>query len=251
MDHSIFDPTRLDFHLIQFVVAGRGRHWSDFEPVDLVPGDILHIRARQVHSFDASSDHEALLLFFTPDAFLKERIPQPVRWEPNTVLRPSSADFEILVELIRVQVSIDTKAVELEAVRVGPHVLGAILGGIAGVVSARHESVDVSVRRAETLVLEFEALLDEYHASTRNMNWYASKLHVTTRSLARACHRARGLAPKRMIDLRVGLEAKRLLTTSSATVDSIGLALGFTEATNFVKFFRRIVGSTPDAFRQR
>ena len=74
-------------------------------------------------------------------------------------------------------------------------------------------------------------------------------MHVTPRTLARACHRARGLAPKRMIDLRVGLEAKRMLTTSDATVEAIGLSLGFTEATNFVKFFRRIVGQTPEGFR--
>ena len=250
MDHSMYDPTRLDFHLMQFVVSGSGRHWSDFEPVEIECGDILYVRAGQVHSFDATSDHEALLLFFTPDALAKADIPQPARWEPNTVLRPSAADFEILVELIRVQASIDTTAEELEAGRVGPHVLGAILGGIAGVVSSRHERVDVVQQRAESLVLEFETLLDEHHASSRNMNWYASKMYVTPRSLARACQRARGMAPKRLIDLRVSLEAKRMLTTSAATVESIGLSLGFTEATNFVKFFKRIAGLTPDAFRR-
>lgn len=249
LDHSVFDPTLLDFHLLQFVVAGTGRHWSDFEPIDLEAGEVLHVRPKQVHSFDPHSGHEALLLFFTPDALLESHIPEPLRWQPNTVLRPDPQDFEITCELMNVQASLDTKAREIDAGRVGPHLLGAILGAIAGVVSARLGVADVPDQRAESLVLEFEQLLDDYHAACRNLSWYASQLRSTTRGLSRACHRARHLPPKRMIDLRVVLEAKRRLTTSTATVEAIGLSLGFTEATNFVKFFRRIAGTTPEAFR--
>ncbi|MEL7362149.1 MAG: helix-turn-helix domain-containing protein, partial [Bacteroidota bacterium] len=49
--------------------------------------------------------------------------------------------------------------------------------------------------------------------------------------------------------VRVGLEARRLLATTSDTVEAIGFRLGFSEATNFVKFFKRVVGITPEAFR--
>jgi AraC-like DNA-binding protein len=45
------------------------------------------------------------------------------------------------------------------------------------------------------------------------------------------------------------LEAKRQLAVTSDSVESIGLSLGFSEATNFVKFFRRVSGDTPAAFR--
>ena len=91
---------------------------------------------------------------------------------------------------------------------------------------------------------------DTHHASAKAVTWYASQLDTTPRSLARACRYARDSSPKRVIDLRVVLEAKRLLATTSKTAEAIGGSLGFTEATNFVKFFRRIVGSTPDAFRR-
>jgi AraC-like DNA-binding protein len=60
-----------------------------------------------------------------------------------------------------------------------------------------------------------------------------------------------GAAPKRLIERRVALEAKRLLAHSPLAVSAIGTQLGFTEPTNFVKFFRRSESLTPAAFRER
>ena len=60
---------------------------------------------------------------------------------------------------------------------------------------------------------------------------------------------AAGHTAKQVVDLRIALEAKRLLVHSGATVAQIGHRLGFSEATNFVKFFRRLAGVTPLEFR--
>lgn len=47
-----------------------------------------------------------------------------------------------------------------------------------------------------------------------------------------------------------GAQAKRLLAHSTLAVSAIGLELGFSEPTNFVKFFRHCEGLTPAAFRE-
>lgn len=54
---------------------------------------------------------------------------------------------------------------------------------------------------------------------------------------------------KAVITDRLVLEAKRLLAHSLLPVAGIGDQLGFGEATNFVKFFRRETGLTPGDFR--
>ena len=41
-----------------------------------------------------------------------------------------------------------------------------------------------------------------------------------------------------------------MLVHSNASSVAIGAQLGFTEPTNFLKFFRRLVGETPEAFRR-
>ncbi|AOW14451.1 hypothetical protein LPB72_02990 [Hydrogenophaga crassostreae] len=58
-----------------------------------------------------------------------------------------------------------------------------------------------------------------------------------------------GFTAKQVIDRRIVLEARRLLAHSQMPVAHIGHQLGFTEPTNFVKFFRRLGGETPQQFR--
>jgi AraC-like DNA-binding protein len=75
-------------------------------------------------------------------------------------------------------------------------------------------------------------------------------LRVSTSTLTRACKDVLGHSAKEEVDRRVALEAQRLLVHSTSTSVAIGELLGFSEPTNFVKFFRRRVGTTPEAFRQ-
>jgi AraC-like DNA-binding protein len=80
---------------------------------------------------------------------------------------------------------------------------------------------------------------------------YAKRLGYSESTLSRACVAATGYTAKQAIDLRVALEARRMLVHSDATVAQIGHRLGFSEPTNFVKFFRRTCGVTPLDFRSR
>ena len=59
-----------------------------------------------------------------------------------------------------------------------------------------------------------------------------------------------GSTPKKIIDDRIMLEAKRLLAHSSESVKEISYSLGFDEPTNFVKYFRKHHLSTPIEFRE-
>ena len=50
-------------------------------------------------------------------------------------------------------------------------------------------------------------------------------------------------------DRRIILEAKRLLAHSNRTAAQIATQLGFTDATNFSKYFQQRAGLSPIAFR--
>jgi AraC-like DNA-binding protein len=78
----------------------------------------------------------------------------------------------------------------------------------------------------------------------------ARRLGVSTSTLTRTCNEVLGHSAKEELDRRVALEAQRLLVHGASTSVAIGEFLGFSEPTNFVKFFRRRVGTTPEAFRQ-
>ncbi|ARV20271.1 HTH-type transcriptional activator RhaR [Curvibacter sp. AEP1-3] len=80
---------------------------------------------------------------------------------------------------------------------------------------------------------------------------YARKLGYAQSTLSRACVATVQMTAKEVIDQRVVLEAKRLLVHSNATSAQIGYQLGFPEPSNFVKFFRRMTGTTPLVYKKK
>lgn len=96
----------------------------------------------------------------------------------------------------------------------------------------------------------FRKLLEENFATQHQVTYYARALGMSEKNLSRACITATGIPTKSLINQRLALEAKRLLAHSSMAVQAVGLQLGFDEASNFVKFFRKETAATPLAFRK-
>ncbi|WBB70134.1 AraC family transcriptional regulator [Micromonospora sp. WMMD812] len=84
---------------------------------------------------------------------------------------------------------------------------------------------------------------------TRRVEDYADRLGCSVRTLTRACLAVTGRSAKQVIDERVALQASRLLAATDEPIARIGRRLGFSEPTNFGRFFTREVGMSPGAFR--
>ncbi|WP_422823267.1 helix-turn-helix transcriptional regulator [Variovorax ureilyticus] len=114
--------------------------------------------------------------------------------------------------------------------------------------SASRQARGESLRTA--LVRRFQRELDEAVYRRPTVEGLARCLGISTSSLTRNCRSELGRSAKDLIDRRLALEVQRLLVHTPETSVSIGERLGFSEPTNFVKFFRRVVGVTPEAFRK-
>lgn len=251
LDHSIYEPTRPDFHLLHFVTRGEGSHQLDFEPLTIAAGDVFHVRPGQVHSFVPSSKHEALILLFRPEALAATPGTPVARWTFRGTLRPRQADFRTLRDLLRVQERVDEDADDIHPATVGGYLLGAILEGLADVVARRDGAKDLRRLRYEELVAAFEDALEGEVSAGLSVTDVARGLGTTSRTLARACREVRAETPKRLLDRHLVLAAKRRLAVTTDTVEAVAYGLGFSEPTNFVKFFRRLTGLTPDGFRRQ
>ena len=249
MDINIAAPTRHRFYFLKFVTEGSGSHWVDFAKHAVSKGDVLQVQPGQVHAFDAASDHEALLLVFRPETVSPDQIrrlavnlTEPFSLEPR--------DHSAMVQLLKFIQQMDEVPEELRLTSMAPGLLHAILSGLNDLYLRRNEQTRTPAHnRASELVFRFESLLRE-DSKRRSLSEYVAQLHVTPRTLARACHTIRGISPKRLIDQHLSMEAKRRLVLGDETVEEIAFDLGFSEATNFVKFFKRITDTTPEAFRQ-
>ncbi len=249
MSHSIYGQSRLDFHLMQIVLEGDGAHCVDFEMLPLRKGDVLLIRPEQVHAFDEASTHEALLVIFLPEA-LAEPLPRDFVWRRENVLHPTGEDFSLLVDLATSLGELPRRGEVIRTVDLGKHLLGALVTATKHLVEERRTTDPARLPGSADLMERFDGLLERHLLTQHGVAWYADQLGVSTRTLARACDATVGTKPKRHIDLRLGLEAKRRLIFSPVTVEDLSGYLGFSEPTNFVKFFRRVVGQTPSEFRR-
>lgn len=80
---------------------------------------------------------------------------------------------------------------------------------------------------------------------------YAAALGVSLTTLRSATARAAGMSPMALLDERTLLEAKRALLYSSQGVAEVAYALGFADPAYFSRFFSRLTGMSPRAFRER
>ena len=97
----------------------------------------------------------------------------------------------------------------------------------------------------------FRNEVEQRFATTRRVEDYERKIGYSSKTLSRAARAATGLNAKEYIDQRVLLEGRRLLAHTRLNAGEIAQQLGFSELTNFIKFFRRNGGESPSEFRRR
>ena len=96
---------------------------------------------------------------------------------------------------------------------------------------------------------EFRQMVETHFRQISDVRSYADRLNVSASYLAQVTKRISGQAPKAFIDERIISEARRLLVSTSLTVQEISYQLGFTSQAHFTKYFKKLTGLTPSDFR--
>ncbi|MEM8907204.1 MAG: helix-turn-helix transcriptional regulator [Bacteroidota bacterium] len=104
--------------------------------------------------------------------------------------------------------------------------------------------------RLEEITFLFENLLKDQVVYGRKIETYASQLHISQAYLSEAVKAITGQSPLAIIQTHVILQAKEWLRHSNRSITDIALELGFNDASNFIKYFKKYVQITPNAFRR-
>ncbi len=230
---------RASTHVLIHPGQGRGRHMVDFRWHTVAPDHVVHIQPGQVHRWDPAGGFTAAVILVRPDAC------------PIGLFEP--ADPHPLVALEGAAAVVAAVAADLVAEQARPDPNPAVMA--AGATLILHH-VAQAARRASTIATDRADLLRAFRsevegsfATTRSVSHYARAIGTSPKTLSRATGSLTGRSPKELIDRRVILEAQRLLSHTTESVSSIAAALGFSEATNFTKFFVRHTGTSPLEFR--
>lgn len=116
--------------------------------------------------------------------------------------------------------------------------------------AAEARAADQAGAARALLVRRFREAVEQHYTEHQHLERYCARLGVTRSTLTRACRAVTGRAPLALVHERLGAEARRLLIHGSRSVSEVAYALGF-EPAYFSRFFTRMEGVSPAAFRQR
>lgn len=109
---------------------------------------------------------------------------------------------------------------------------------------------DAGAGSGETIVQRFVRLIELHYREGMTVEAYASRLGVSRSRLHDACARADGRTPLAMVHERLLEEAKTQLLRTELSVEQVGYSLGLQDAGYFNRFFKRLAGLSPGAFRR-
>jgi AraC family transcriptional regulator, transcriptional activator of pobA len=96
----------------------------------------------------------------------------------------------------------------------------------------------------------FLQLVNSHCREQRQLAFYADKICVTERYLGTVIRQTSGLTAKEWIDKAVITQAKVMLLHSNRQIVQIAYELNFPNPSFFCKYFKRLVGCTPQEYRK-
>ena len=248
---------RYEFHTLVCVTQGTSTQMVDFQSVTCAPGSLLVVRAGQAHNYGPDEEWDGWNLLFRPEFVLPvsttahdlklsldlERLPEHMALSTQELRKVTD-----LLQQMREDTLLDAPQEDVHALL--RHQLHTLLTRLS-ILQGRRQTQAPLISPASQRFQRFQQLVDKRFAQWHQVADYANQLGYTEKSLARAVAAAAGTTAKSFIAARINLEAKRLLVHLDMPVATIADQLGFDEATNFSKFFKREVGCTPAEFRRR
>jgi AraC-like DNA-binding protein len=243
-------PMRLDFHLVYVGLCGRGELVVDFTPAPLGAGFLTVVARGRVHQYLAERQPpDAWMLLFSPE-LLATGANDPR--STSALLSARAAPSFALDATLRRELLTLCELLAAEYARTQDALQPALLSSMLRAVLLRAERAARGVMDSTPPRLaRFFAALERDALTTRSVAHYARAAGLSTRRLGDLLVEHTGRSTKQVIDERVVLEAKRLLAHTHLSIKELAHRVGFSEPTNFVKFFRLHTRETPLGFRAR
>lgn len=252
-NHQILSsPNRLDYYIILWIKAGRISIDLDSVPTSIMEESIIYIGRNRLWSIKEMNTCEGYAITFTTDFFC--RTASDSRFINRSLVFDSVTD-----PFIRIAKNVSAKNIlqyllteYLENEEFCNDIIRFQLSTLI-LLSEREinkRNVNAYAKQEDfKLTRIFRQLIEQQYKEIKSISKYADLMAISSKRLTEAVKNTTGFTPKRLLNDRIILEAKRLLVYCSWNIKEIGFHLGFMEETNFTKFFKQQTKITPLEFR--
>jgi AraC-like DNA-binding protein len=241
------------------IKQGKGHCFVDNEYVPLQAGTFLFINPFCYLHLENTLYLQGVAILFTEEFLCRTHLQEQLLYKANysTSRRPffQLANNEIENNYLQTQVSMFGWEYRLGR---DPLLKFDLLHNILlGIIIYMHKlqlerenmQMDIVEPFAKNQVVQFIQLLNKHFKEESALQFYADQMNLTQDQLSQVCKKGIGWTPKAIMQEKLLREAKRLLLFDSMSVKEISYELGFTEPTNFVKFFQQHTNLSPKNFR--
>lgn len=240
-----------DLHHVFLFLRGGGIAHADDRTIDCSPPCILIVPAGVVHSFRFEKNSVGTVLTFS-DPLLRlvsSRCPDVATAFERTLCVPAFEKKQLDAALRELELELGWAAPAHEfAVE---SLLSTILIWVHRLYHCAQQKAQTAVGPRAMLVARYRALVEKRFREHPSMEESAHALGVTPARLRNACRSLTGAPPGEILKARLNLEAQRLMRFSDLGIGQIALQLGFEDPAYFSRFFTKMSGSSPRAFRIR
>lgn len=255
---SIFNEnTRLfDGLLLAFMLKGSMTTHIHFLEHEMHRGDVAILQPQLlIETKSLTQDAEIITIglsldFIASFPVLREFVMNDqIRWQP--VIRLQEEEFLLQKELLTVIERFYNKKPSYRKTEMLQHLVSTLMCMVSEKYYSLNGTNSLALSRSHEIIDDFYLLLSKNAKKERNVQFYADQLNLTPQYLSTFLKEKTGKSVLQWVDEIRILHAKSLLKTSHLSITQISEELHFGDTSHFCRYFKRIVGISPRAYKNK
>lgn len=228
------------YHELIWLSQGAGFHEIDGMQLEIVPPLVYYLRPGQTHCWNFTAIPKGYVILFKEELLQKQDISALFHFPSFIKLQQPEVFFQLAAILYQEYTG---QTYSANTVQAYIHLFVTKLQQLV-------LQYKPDLRPASSLFQQFKQLVNTHFAARKDLAFYAAQLHITTTALNQTCKKEMAKTPGAVINERVLLEAKLLLSATERPVNDLALELGFGDSPHFIKFFKQHTHLTPRQYRE-
>lgn len=237
--------------VVSYALKGSFKSYIDFKETTVYAGDVALVNPNQIHFVRPVDNRviKVIIIAFNRAFFNRLNLDARVKVvsndaHENLIIHSQQYDTDVMPLLMRAVFS------EYQTTqRTTPSLISLMSLLVTRICD--HTKSRKEVPRGNFIYYSFLKLLDDMVATTHRVSHYAEALHISEKSLNRACQAVAQSAAQAIIHQKVLVEAKRQLMYDQSSAKEIAYSVGFADPVQFSKFFKQHNGLAPLEYRKK